>query len=505
MSNPKRSEEPERPSSPEKGTIINTTDADNALEYLHAAEVSGVDPAEAKALLRKLDLRLIPLLCITYALQSIDRTTLSYAAVFGVREDLQLTGPQFSWASSLLYIGYLVWEFPTNLFLQRLPINHFIAGNVVAWGIVLMCHGATQNFPGLAVTRTLLGAFEAVINPGTMLMFSMYYSRKEQPFRMGIWIGSAGFGYICAGIASFGIGHIAGSLASWRILFIFWGAITVVWGLVLHIWLPDSPLRAKFLSERERALVIDRVKDNGTGVENKTFKWPQFWEALRDLKTWLLFVFAVASNSPNGGLTTFQGLVIRGLGFSKLQTTLIQMPSGAVQLIFCVTACYCASHFPNSRIPTMLACLGPFLAGTLGLWLIDQSKPYGRLSCLWISFTYTAAWTLAMSVATANTAGHTKKITTNAIVLIGYCAGNIVGPFFFIKEQEPRYTFGMGMILVCVGIQIAALAGLYVLLYVRNRSRRAEHIDTPQNRQAGYGRSLEDETDLQNKYFRYVY
>lgn len=149
----------------------------------------------------------------------------------------------------------------------------------------------------------------------------------------------------------------------------------------------------------------------------------------------------------------------------------------------------------------MLTCLGPFLAGTLGLWLIDQSKPYGRLSCLWISFTYTAAWTLAMSVATANTAGHTKKVTTNALLLIGYCLGNIIGPFFFIKEQEPTYTLGMGMILVCVGIQIAALSGLWFLLYIRNRSRKAEHADTAENRNEGYRRSLEDETDLQNKYF----
>jgi hypothetical protein len=150
----------------------------------------------------------------------------------------------------------------------------------------------------------------------------------------------------------------------------------------------------------------------------------------------------------------------------------------------------------------MLVCLGPFLAGTLGLWLIDQSIPYGRLACLWISFTYTAAWTLAMSVATANTAGHTKKVTTNAVLLIGYCVGNTIGPFFFIAKQEPRYTLGMGMILVCVGIQIGCLVGLWFLLYTRNRSRRAEHVDTPENRQQGYEQSLDDQTDLQNKYFK---
>ncbi|KAK1976144.1 major facilitator superfamily domain-containing protein, partial [Colletotrichum cereale] len=214
-----------------------------------------------------------------------------------------------------------------------------------------------------------------------------------------------------------------------------------------------------------RAHVTRRVKANGTGVENKTFKWPQFREAMRDMKTWLLFLFAVASNSPNGGLTTdhgmFQGLVIKGMGFSTLETTLIQMPSGGVQLVLCPLACFFASHYPNVRITIMLMCLAPFLAGILGLWLIGQSHPYGRLACLWISFAYTATWTLSMFVATANTAGHTKKITTNAMLLIGCCLGNLVGPFFFKAEQALRYPLGVAMMIFCIGVQVACLCGLY--------------------------------------------
>ncbi|TDZ32609.1 putative transporter [Colletotrichum spinosum] len=474
-----------------------------ALDLLDTAEGELIDPSEVAALRRKLDWRLMPLLCTTYALQSIDRTTLSYAAVFGVREDAGLTGAEFSWAGALLYLGYLVWEFPTNVMLQKLPINTFMAATVVLWGAVLMCHAATRDFSGLAAARTFLGAFEASINPGTMLLFSMYYERREQPLRMGVWVGSAGVGYIAAGIVSFGIGHIShGAMASWRILFLFWGGLTVAWGVLMLVFLPGSPLTTNFLSEREKALVVNRVKTNGTGVENKQFKWPQFKEALTDTKTWLLFLFAVASNCPNGGLTTFQGLVIKGMGFSTLQTTLIQMPSGGVQAVLCPLACFFASYYPNARIAIMLTCLAPFLAGILGLWLVDRSSPYGRLACLWISFAYTAAWTLSMSVATANTAGHTKKITTNAVLLIGYCLGNFVGPFFFKTEQAPRYTLGVAMMIFCVGLQIACLCGLWALLWGRNRSRKAEHADSLENEQQAYERGLLDQTDLENKYFK---
>lgn len=87
----------------------------------------GSDHAAASALKRKLDLHLMTLLCITYALQSIDKTTIGYAAVFGLKTDLNLKDTEYSWLGALFYLGYLAWEFPTNIMLQRLPINLFMA------------------------------------------------------------------------------------------------------------------------------------------------------------------------------------------------------------------------------------------------------------------------------------------------------------------------------------------------------------------------------------------
>lgn len=164
---------------------------------------------------------------------------------------------------------------------------------------------------------------------------------------------------------------------------------------------------------------------------------------------------------------------------------------------------YFASRFPNSRILIMLLGLVPFLAGVLGLRLISESIPYGRLACLWISFAYTATWTLSMSVATANTAGHTKKITTNAMLLIGYCLGNFVGPFFFKTEQAPLYPLGVGMMFSCIAIQVLSLIGIWALLWWRNRSRRSLWPDVSEEEAAERG--FLDETDWENKYFKYVY
>jgi ACS family allantoate permease-like MFS transporter len=86
-------------------------------------------------------------------------------------------------------------------------------------------------------------------------------------------------------------------------------------------------VQARLSTLDERRGVIDRIEENKTGVEYKTCKKAQFVETLTDIKTWLLFAFAVGSKTPNGSLTTFQGIIIKGLGFLTLQTVLIQMPS----------------------------------------------------------------------------------------------------------------------------------------------------------------------------------
>ncbi|KAH7017211.1 major facilitator superfamily domain-containing protein [Ilyonectria destructans] len=486
-----------------KGVIINDVSTYEALNLHREALDNELTEEEARALRWKIDLRLMPILCITYALQAIDKNTLSYAAVFGVREEINLQGTDYSWVSAIFYLGYMVSEFPSNLLLQRLQINHVMSATVILWGVVLMCHGAVQSFASISAVRTLLGVFEAAIQPGTMLLFSMYYTRSEQPFRFGIWIGSSGVGYILAGIASFGIGHAKASLSSWRLLFIIWGSITVAWGTFCWVVLPGPPMRAKFLTQKERSLVVGRVKDNGTGIENKQFKVKQFREAMLDLKTWLIFLFAVTSNSPNGGLSAFQGLIIKGAGFSTLRTTLLQMPSGAVQLVACLLACHFATRYANCRILIMLIAMIPFLVGLLGLRLLSQDNSHGRLACLWVTFCYTAAGTLSMSVAIANTAGHTKKITTNAMLLIGYCIGNFVGPFFFKTGQAPLYPLGVGMMFFCLAVQVMCLTGIWVLLWLRNRSRAEFHARAIEDR--AWERGLLDETDLENKYFKYVY
>jgi hypothetical protein len=79
--------------------------------------------------------------------------------------------------------------------------------------------------------------------------------------------------------------------------------MSITWAIIVGIFLPDNPIAAKFISEREKAIAVDRVRNDQTGIENKTFKKEQMIEAFLDVKTWLMFFFVVFIAIPNGGLT----------------------------------------------------------------------------------------------------------------------------------------------------------------------------------------------------------
>lgn len=190
-----------------------------------------------------------------------------------------------------------------------------------------MLQAACQSFATLALLRALGGAAEACSDPSFMLITSMWYTRKQQPVRIGIWYTANGLGIAGGGLLGYGIGNIKGALPSWKYEFIIIGALCCIWGIVMFIMLPDSPVTAKLLTHRQRRLAIERLRENQTGVENKHLKAYQVREAFMDYKLYLFFVLGVVGNVPNGGISNFGTIIIKGFGFSTLNTTLMQVRS----------------------------------------------------------------------------------------------------------------------------------------------------------------------------------
>lgn len=166
---------------------------DKAAQFLKQANRQVVlTPEDNARILRRIDLRILPIILIVYCLQSLDKTSLSYASVFGIIEDTGLEGNEFSWLGSVVYIAQLVFQPLVAYTLVRFPIGKFLSVMVFCWGAVLCCMAASHNFTGLLVTRLLLGSFEASVAPTLVAIVQMWYRRREQTKRNAAWYAMLG-------------------------------------------------------------------------------------------------------------------------------------------------------------------------------------------------------------------------------------------------------------------------------------------------------------------------
>lgn len=344
------------------------------------------------------------------------------------------------------------------------------------WAIVLMCHAACHDFTGLMITRFFLGAFEASIAPGFSLITGMWYTRREQPFRYGLWFTGGGVATLFGGLASYGVGHIDGDLAAWRYLFLIFGAVTALWGIIMLVLLPDTPPKTFWLNHTQRELAVQRILADGQGGIKSSYKWSQVVEALRDPTTWFLSLYSFCVNIANGGLTAFGSLVVQGFGYEGLQALLIQMPSGAAQLGFILLSSALCSWLPNIRTLTMIFLTLVSLVGMVLMYALDPDNQEGRMAGFCLRLAFSANMPLAMSLVTSNVRGFTKRAVVNACVLVMYCVGNIAGPQFFRVDEAPRYTRGVKASLVGFALGVFWLMCLLAYL-VRQNKKQAREVD----------------------------
>ena len=284
-------------------------DADEAMKAFESGEIIEIDEATNKRLLRTIDMHMMPIMCVVYGLNYLDKTTLSYASIMGIKKDINLKGDDYQWLGSMFYFGYLFWEYPTNRLLQRLPLSKYSAFNIVMWGTVLALHAAVSNFGTAVVVRFFLGIFESAVTPGFALFTSQWYTKQEQGSRTGIWFSFNGFGQIFGGLVAYGIdrgvtAHGAG-LESWKIIFLVNGCLTASLGILFYFIIPDNQLNARWLKPKDRVLAVARVRVNQQGIGNKHFKMYQLKEALLDPMTWAFVFYSLTADIPNGGISNF--------------------------------------------------------------------------------------------------------------------------------------------------------------------------------------------------------
>ena len=114
--------------------------------------------------------------------------------------------------------------------------------------------------------------------------------------------------------------------------------ITVAYSVLVYLFLPDSPVKARFLQDEDRLVAVERLRDNQQGMESDEGKWDHVKEAALDYKTWGWGLMMFSISVPSGGVSTFGPLIIKAFGFTSFETILFNIPFGAVQLVATVSA-----------------------------------------------------------------------------------------------------------------------------------------------------------------------
>lgn len=486
------------------GEVIDITgDVDEAMKYAIETEEIELTDADAKKLLMKIDIFLLPLVCLLYALQFMDKTSSSYAAIMGLRQHYKMTGDQYSWVGSSFYLGYLVFEFPASLLLQRFPLAKMTALFIVIWGVVLALHATPSNYAGFVTLRTLLGIFESAITPAMMILTGQWYKADEQFLRTAIWFACNGFGTILGSSIAYGLATRLDSysMPAWKVLFIVVGCMTISVGFMILLHIPDLPVKAWFLNETERKQVVVRIKTNNQGFGNKHFKWHQLKEALLDINTWIYFFFAIAIDIPNGALTNFGSILLtESFEYTPTHAMLMNMPGGAVELVGCILFAWSQKYFKHKLAISVFTMIVTLVAVCM-LAFPENNKV--RLAGYYLFFVSPISMICCLSCFTSNVAGHTKKITVNAIFLIGYCTGNLIGPQTFIESQAPKYRGGQISMVVCYSVAVVLNSWLYYNYWAANRKRDA--LEAEGKLEIPHIKNIEfaDLTDKENVTFRY--
>ncbi|KXJ90136.1 major facilitator superfamily transporter [Microdochium bolleyi] len=422
--------------------------------------------------LRRIDTVLLPIMLTVYFLQVADKTTLSYASVFGLIDDIGLEGDQYSWLGSIVYLAQLIMQFPLAWLLVRLPIAKFTSIMVLLWGTALCLMAATHSFGSMMIARFCLGAFEATIGPSFVAITAMWWKRGEQTTRTSYWFAMNGVAATLGSLITYGIGHIQSSLRPYQLIFLFFGVITVAFSFVMLIFMPDSPIEARFLNDHEKLIAIERLRVNQMGVASHEWRPDHLKETLLDLKTWLWFALSLSISIPSGGITTFGPLIISTFGFDKFETTLFNMPYGVIQGISILGGSYLATKWKRkSNVIVWLSC--PVIVGYMILLALphDAEHQVMLLFGYYLVSIYPGITPLVYSWSMQNTAGDTKSKCNNAALFLGQSLGNIIGPLLYSQTDAPGYAPGLASNLIL----FFAIVGLTMLASVHLRRLNERH------------------------------
>jgi MFS family permease len=396
--------------------------------------------------------RILPLLLAAYLASYLNRVNIGFAS--GMNRDLGLTAGAYGLGAGLFFIGYFVFEIPSNLALVRFGARRWLARIMVSWGLLSMAMALASGATSFMVLRFLVGVAEAGFFPGVILYLATWFpaawrARMTAAFMVAIPVSLAMGGPLSNGImqATTGIW----GLKPWQWLFILEGLPTVLLSLALLIFLPDHPGEAKFLSPEEKAWLNGKLAEEGRSIRARHDIGGL--AALKDRRVLALSFIYFANITTNLGIAFFLPQIIKGMGASDFEANTISAIPFAFGIGGVILFGLLADRMHASRkalvvVTLVIAAIGLCGAGFLGptyaavaLIALANFGIYGLKGPFWplpsMFLTGTAA---AGGIALINSVGN---------------LGGFVGPFILGTVKDATHSYGIALY-VLAGFAIAA-------------------------------------------------
>ncbi|ORY88026.1 MFS general substrate transporter [Leucosporidium creatinivorum] len=454
---------------------------------------------EAK-LYRKIDIKDPPLY---------DRGNIGNARLVGLEADLGMSGSQYAVALSVFFVTYCLFEIPSNLCLSRFRPSLWITLLTFSWGLVMTLMGVVQNYAGLVVCRLLLGATEAGLFPGVVLLLTFWYPRDLLQRRVALFFSAATLAGAFSGLLAYAIGFMdgVGNYRGWRWIFILEGLMTILAGVLAYFVMVDRPEQAgSWLTPEEKAYVIWRKESDGSSVgEAKHISWKYVKAAFSDFQCWCALGYYTGVLTALYGVGLFTPSLINSFGtWTRPQVQLLTVP---VYLAACayvlVTAVY--ADRLKTRFPFLLAAQLLCLVGfTINLTPAPVGvKFFGLILCAMGAYGGVPAM---ITWLTGNLSGQAKRGVGSALTLGLGSLGGVASSNIYRSADAPRYFLGHGVELGLTVLGICCSC-LYAFLLTRaNKAKEAEQARQdalPEHEKRVY--TVKELQDLGDKAPEFVY
>ncbi|KAF5025363.1 hypothetical protein F66182_2528 [Fusarium sp. NRRL 66182] len=424
--------------------------------------------AVEKSMKRKLDAR-CSLFVLIYIMNYLDRNNMAAARLGGLEEDLGLDYNQYATCLSILYVGYILMQVPSNMIINKISRpSLYISAAMLLWGLVSTLSGNVHNFAGMVAIRFFLGFVEAAFLPGALLILSKWYTRRELTKRnallfCGNLISNAFSALVGAGVLS----NMQGVLGheAWRWLFWIEGAITMGIAISAAFILPDLPHNSRGFTEEERQVAqLRMIEDVGEADEDSAEEGAFYGLklAVKDVKIYLMMLTFTAyvvglsfnaffvSRSPitkhvsvrNTANSSKQPSLTETLGFSYVPTLLMSAPPWVFS---CIVSVINAWHSDRTQ-EKFWHIVGPIGIGTVGFIIsMATENVAARYLALFLQAASYAGFIVFYSwISSSFPRPPAKRAVAIAMINAFSQLGNVAGSYVWdLKENGYRKSYGI--------------------------------------------------------------